>query len=369
MMTPGIAQLADTEYRVSPLRSPVVVYGAGSTGRGVCEYLATAGYELAALLDANARAGQSWQGLAVQRPAEWLAKDGLVQADAVVAIHNRDTDMVTAIADVKRIGFRRVLNMVDFHNLFPEGQPFRYWLAPRSFYRPFIAEIERLRSTLADDVSRQWLDSVLAFRMSGDYGLLPTPSFKDQYCPAGIPRWYNPMRFVDCGAFDGDTVEQFVRRDGFEFEAIAAFEPDVDNFSKLATRMRTMRCSTSCFPCGVDSSTAIAHFQSGGGMASRNTIDGASVIQCVALDDALGHFRPTLIKMDVEGAEVDALSGARALIAESRPGLAISLYHEPDHLWQIPLTLLEWNLGYEFYIRGHAHNTFELVLYAIPSAR
>ena len=369
MMTSGIARLADTEYRVSPLRSPVVVYGAGSTGRGVCEYLTTAGYGVAALLDANAREGQSWQGFAIQRPAEWLAKNEPVQLDAVVAIHNRDTDMVTAIADVKRLGFRRVLNMVDFHNLFPEGQPFRYWLAPRSFYLPFVPEIDRLWSVLADDFSRSWLDCALAFRMSGDYGLLPTPSFNDQYCPVGMPRWHEPMRFVDCGAFDGDTIEQLVRRDGFEFEAIVAFEPDVANFSKLASRVKSIHCPTANFPCGVGSSTILARFQSGDGMASRSTGDGAGFIQCVALDEALAHFRPTLIKMDVEGAEIDALSGARVLIAESRPGLAISLYHKPAHLWQIPMMLLDWNLGYEFYIRGHAHNTFELVLYAIPSTR
>jgi len=275
--------------------------------------------------------------------------------------------MVAALADVSRMGFRRVLNMVDFHNLFPNDQPFRYWLAPRSFYSTFVPEIDRLRQALADDASRHWFDRILTFRLSGDYAILPPPSLGDQYCPADVPRWIDPIRFVDCGAFDGDTIAQFALRDGFSFEWIVAFEPEPSNFAKLAKRVKNYGCPAVSFPCGVGGSTGLVGFQAGDGTASRNTEDGNVAIQCVTLDEALGNFQPTLIKMDIEGSEVEALLGARALISDARPGLAISLYHKPEDLWQIPLTLLAWNLAYKFYIRGHAHNSFESVLYAIPS--
>ncbi len=113
------------------------------------------------------------------------------------------------------------------------------------------------------------------------------------------------MRFVDCGAFNGDTVEALAHA-GFQFDAIAAFEPDPDNYAALASRARR-HGPAFCFPCGVASSTRMVRFDAGSGMGSREAPDGNTAIQCVALDDAIAGFRPTLLKMDIEGAELDAL--------------------------------------------------------------
>ncbi len=115
--------------------------------------------------------------------------------DVVVAVHNYGVDMVALLAEIGGLGFRRTLNMIHFHNLFPEGQPFRFWLAPRTFYREREREIEAARSLLGDATSRRWFDYVLAFRLTGDYGRLPSPSATDQYFPADLPRWKSPMRY------------------------------------------------------------------------------------------------------------------------------------------------------------------------------
>ena len=74
-----------------------------------------------------------------------------------------------------------------------------------------------------------------------------------------------------------------------------------------------------------------------------------------------------VIKMDVEGAELSALLGAKETIRDSRPGLAICLYHRPEHLWQIPLLLKQWDPRYEFALRLYRHAGFDLVMYARPS--
>jgi hypothetical protein len=69
--------------------------------------------------------------------------------------------------------------------------------------------------------------------------------------------------------------------------------------------------------------------------------------------------------MDIEGAELEALMGAKNLIARNRPHLAIGVYHCLDHLWRIPFMIHEWHLGYRFYMRQH-NPLFDTVLYAIP---
>jgi hypothetical protein len=108
-------------------------------------------------------------------------------------------------------------------------------------------------------------------------------------------------------------------------------------------------------------------FDTGKGEASAASLGGGSVIQCVSFDEAIPTFMPNLIKMDIEGAEYDALLGARQIIKEHTPGLAVSLYHRPEHLWQLPMLVESMVPGkYKFYTRSHAMNDFDLVLYAIP---
>ncbi|MEO8303024.1 MAG: FkbM family methyltransferase [Betaproteobacteria bacterium] len=363
-MNAEIDELIRTPFAVAPLSREVVVYGAGNCGRAVSAYLGKTGHRVVAFLDAAAVSGQRLDGIPVHRPAEWPGRWPAGELDVVVAVHNYAVDMVLLIAQVRGLGFRRVLNMVDFHNHFPDGQPYRFWLTARIFYRGREREIEAAMALLGDATSRRWFSDVLAFRLSGDYSRLPAPCTADQYFPASLPRWSNPIRFIDCGAFDGDTVEALARA-GYGFDAIAAFEPDPANFVALAARVRR-HGAASCFPCGVADSTRIVRFASGAGMGSHETPDGNAVIQCVAIDEALPGFRPTLLKMDVEGAERDALEGARRTIADARPSLAIALYHRPQDLWEIPQQIAGWNLGYRLEIRGHGHGSFDTVLYALP---
>jgi len=119
------------------------------------------------------------------------------------------------------------------------------------------------------------------------------------------------------------------------------------------------------WPCGVYASTTRTAFSFGMDESAKLSPTGSGHVQCVSLDDALPRFRPNLIKMDIEGAEYDALLGARKTIIENIPGLAICVYHHPADLWRIPLLIRHWNCGYEFYLRLHAYNGFDLVMYAV----
>jgi hypothetical protein len=76
----------------------------------------------------------------------------------------------------------------------------------------------------------------------------------------------------------------------------------------------------------------------------------------------------TDLKLDIEGAELDALRGARELISRSRPRLAVCVYHKPEHLWEIPLFLREMCPWCDFYLRSHGHYGFDTVMYAVPRA-
>ena len=85
---------------------------------------------------------------------------------------------------------------------------------------------------------------------------------------------------------------------------------------------------------------------SDGSLASGVSGHGGLIVQCVALDECLEGYAPTLIKMDIEGSEIEALNGCQKMIASVKPDLAVSVYHAPDHLWKIPLLINKLNPGY-----------------------
>ena len=99
-------------------------------------------------------------------------------------------------------------------------------------------------------------------------------------------------------------------------------------------------------------------------------IAAVSLSRVNSLDFLLAGEIPTYIKMDIEGAEVDALKGAINSIHENLPILAISVYHHQDHIWSIPSMLHALSAGYKFYLRRYtAHVLDDLVLYAVPAHR
>ena len=72
----------------------------------------------------------------------------------------------------------------------------------------------------------------------------------------------------------------------------------------------------------------------------------------------------TYVKMDIEGAELDALHGMEKMIKSDKPKLAISIYHKPEDLWEIPLYIYKLVPEYKFILRHHHHRIHETILYA-----
>jgi FkbM family methyltransferase len=359
----------------TPADGPVLVYGMGRAGQEVASQLASLGFAVAGFLDRSACTEQRLQSIPGFRLEDWLVANRPTTYMIVIGLTNRDHDAQIPVLQemLKAQGFRRVLNFLEFHLLFPD-LPIRteYYLAhipftepPQVAYAVVGDALDRLEQILYDEKSRQWLEGIVRFRLIGDYAALPPPSLTDQYHPSDLPAWPNPLRLIDCGAYTGDTLMDLAQN-GYTLEAIAAFEPDPENFARLV--QNTASCfNITRFPCALGARTENIRFAASADSCSHISVEEGMTVQCVQLDDVVPTFRPNLIKMDIEGAEPDALEGARRMIAQYRPGLAISVYHEQNQLWRIPLLIDSWNLNYRFYLRGHDVKTIEAVLYAYPA--
>jgi FkbM family methyltransferase len=205
-----------------------------------------------------------------------------------------------------------------------------------------------------------------------DFDRMGNPKGADAYFQTGLFEMTAEEVFVDCGAFDGDTIADFFRIQGESFRKIIAFEPDQVNLGKLRERLKTidreLRDRITVFPYALGAQRGVVTFPSVGSDQSRIG-EGNESVELVTLDESLEQKCPSFIKFDIEGAELDALSGARRTIGRHRPILAVSAYHQQSHLWQIPRLLAEICSDYRFYLRPHGAEGWDLVCYAVPDER
>jgi FkbM family methyltransferase len=345
----------------------ILIYGAGNVGRDVFRILGARGIKAAGFLDRKAALQDRCSGVPVHSP-DW---DGLSAPQrrrtcVVVALHNGDVEILPIMDYLHDRGYGKIVSPVEFHYQFSDEMGDRFWLTSRSSYRAWEREICEGYTAWEDEHSRQLYLRFLEFRVGGNYADLPPIDADRQYFPVTVPPWKHPLRFVDGGAYDGDTLRSAAESQ-YEIEAAAVFEPDSVNCAKLREYVSSLgNKAIQVCPYGIYSTTDRLSFAAGGSPSSRSDENGDTKIQMVALDDFIPSFRPNLIKFDIEGAEYDGLLGAKRIIRENRPGLAICVYHRPQDMWRIPILVRSWGLGYSLFMRIHKNNGFDLVMYAMP---
>ena len=173
--------------------------------------------------------------------------------------------------------------------------------------------------------------------------------------------------FIDGGCFDGGTDRAFIKWCAGRYQKILAFEPDQRNYQKCLEACRREQwerveiqnrglwdCETELF------------FRETGGQGSRiGEGEGTIHIRTAAIDEAAGDEDVTYIKLDVEGAELKALQGAARTIRKKRPRLAVSIYHKPEDIVELPEYILSLRDDYRFYIRHYQMSDCETILYAL----
>lgn len=171
--------------------------------------------------------------------------------------------------------------------------------------------------------------------------------------------------FVDVGCYDGGTSVSFARWAG-TFQHIYAFEPDRANRLRAEVALsRLGHEKYTLIPYGAWSEKAELQFDDSGSVNSCVSKSGSIRIPVTTIDEELVGERVTYIKMDIEGSELEALRGAERTICVQRPKLAISVYHKPEDIWEIPSYLLSLHSDYCFYLRHYTFSRADTVLYAI----
>lgn len=174
--------------------------------------------------------------------------------------------------------------------------------------------------------------------------------------------------FIDCGGYTGDTALQFIKSCP-NYKQIYVYEAYPPIYKKCSENLSYFIEEGALIVknCAVSNTSGLFAFSINQGTGDGCIdVNGETEVAAISLDEDI-HERVSFIKMDIEGAEKNALKGAKKIIEMYAPKMAICIYHLPDDFWRITELILEINKNYTFQIRQHTHSGFsETVLYCIP---
>ncbi len=223
-------------------------------------------------------------------------------------------------------------------------------------------DIMQLLPMLSDAKSHEVFETLMKYRVTGDISVLrscETPKSE----AFELLKLHDKETYVDLGAYNGDTVEEFLHLTNKKFEKIYALEPDRRNYSKL--RRRHYALGSAIFEhhnaAAWSEDTMLTFYSKSGRNSaltdnrSEETKGRAIEIEGRSVDSILDGKKATLIKYDVEGSEEQALLGSAETIKKYKPRLIVSLYHRTEDMVKLPLLIHKLNPSYKMYLRHHPY--------------
>lgn len=170
--------------------------------------------------------------------------------------------------------------------------------------------------------------------------------------------------FIDGGVYDGTSSGDFVKWTNGKYEAIYAFEAN----PYCAEKCKRFYADNNIHDVefiekGLWNKKERLRFAGDFTPTSRLSANGNEVVDFDTIDNVLNGKRASFIKMDIEGAEYQALLGAKKTIKKYRPRMALSIYHKPQDIIELPALLLKYHENYNFALRQYNSFADETVLY------
>lgn len=206
-----------------------------------------------------------------------------------------------------------------------------------SYIKKYESQFQNAYNTLEDEISKKVYLGILKHNISLDDQYFHEIEKYEIEGYFGTELYKNNGNeiIVDAGAYDGDTIEEFLKDTNRQYENIYAFEPDLDNFQTLKMKNKNNdKVVPICAGLGERKETKT--FRMGSGVSSRVDNEGNSEIEIETIDSFFEtKTPPTFIKMDIEGAEEAALLGGSKIIRDNLPTLAISAYHKMHDMYYL----------------------------------
>lgn len=341
------------EY-LQTVKKPVVIYGMGDGCEKIVKVCNVHGIPVAGIFASDEYVrGHSFLGYPVLRYSE--AKECFGEMVILLAFAAFEPGLVGKIKGI----------MEENELYAPDVPLFGGELFDRDYFKAHREELQAVFDRLADEKSKQVFRSVLAFKISGKPSYLFDCETPKDEAFSNILTLGKEECYADLGAYDGDTLSEFLNVVGGEFKTVYAFEPNPKNFKKLSKNFgETERIHL--VEKGVWSCTTELRFNLKAGRSSAADESASGVAEVTAVDEWVKEPL-SFLKFDVEGAEQEALKGAQRQICSNRPKIALSAYHRTEDLFSLPLQVLSYFPEYRLYLRHHPYlPAWDTLYYFVP---
>jgi len=349
---------------------PVVLYGTGDGADKVLARLAETGVPVSGIFASDEFVrGQQFHGFTVRTYSELLA----LREKVIVLIA-----FASELPDV----LERFYKLASVHETYAPHVPVfsgEETVTP-AWIKKHETKLLAVYERLADAVSRETFASVLNYKLSGKLSYLQACTTNRAEDLRTIFSFGGEEMYLDLGAYNGDTVQEFLQLTRGRYKKIVALEPDPKNFKKLTDFVRQNELKhITCLQAGVWNDCGSLELTGNGGRqstfweADRSRFATQPLSQTcsmkkkikkqqvtvVSVDAVLGNDHADYMKFDVEGVEKEALEGAAGHLAPdgngALPKLLVAAYHHDEDLFALPLLLWKLQPEYKIYLRKHPY--------------
>lgn len=250
------------------------------------------------------------------------------------------TPLGSVIDNIKRIAAEQELYA-------PDVPVYGNTLFNIEYVRENAENLREVYDLLADEQSKKVFENTVLYKLSGNIQYLFDCESSPDEANKSILMLGDNETYFDLGAYRGDTVAEFLHCTK-GYNKIVAVEPDIKTYSKLCSATQNIEKIININAAISDKCGKIEFCMN----ASRGSnATGGVVIDSISVDSLLTVDMPTFIKMDIEGAELAAITGAEKALSVYKPKLQIAAYHRSEDLITLPLSVLKINPKYRLYMR------------------
>lgn len=337
---------------------PIVLYGMGNGAEKIYNKLNSLKIKVSAIFASDEFVrGHSFLGYKVQKFSEIRS----MYKDCIILLC-----FATSLDNV----IERIVGISNNYELYaPDVPVVGTDIFDIEFAKKNYGLISKAYNYLADDKSRKVFQSIVNYKLSGNIGYLFNADTNKKAAFSDILRLTQTENFLDLGAYNGDTVKELLEYTGGYAGSILAVEPDKRSYKKLSIYaqensvkfLQTLNCAVSC-------ENTEKYFSNKGGRMSSLGNEKGVLTQVKTVDSICSEytFKPTYIKMDLEGEEYNALVGANETLKNLKPKLLVSAYHRSEDIFKLIIYIKQICPEYNVFLRKHKYiPAWDVNIYAV----
>lgn len=340
----------------------VFIYGAGVYGKEAKKYIdqyCCSNVLYGFIDDTESKINKMYLGLPVLSIKEFANN----HLDALVLVCCDERSHHIMIHNLRNIGLSENLIMI----------PQIAFLDPEEdikFIKNNFENLKILSGLLSDDKSKQVLYNVMSYKVSHNQILLDmiSDNVDFRYYDDSILQGRGKGILLDCGSYIGDSLDGYVKYASDYYKGAICCEAIPNNIKLLTEHLEQKAyINVEVIDQAIWKTEGSVYFDCAGVKSGFVSDSGNIQILSTTIDKVAFGRQIDFIKIEINGAEFDALLGATNTIVEKKPVIAVSVYHNPLDIIRIPLLIYSLNTDYSLFLRFYGHTTLtDIVCYAIP---